>query len=69
MTLLSGVLPGATADDLIAAYDREKAREPRTAAVLLGAAGLVRYDGWLYVPLFGALIWLRSRDLAGAGYP
>jgi 4-amino-4-deoxy-L-arabinose transferase-like glycosyltransferase len=36
------------------------------AAVLLGAAGLVRYDGWLYVPLFGALIWLRSRDLPRA---
>lgn len=36
------------------------------AAVVLGAAGLVRYDGWLYVPLFGALIWLRSRDLPRA---
>ena len=34
------------------------------AAVLLGAAGLVRYDGWLYVPLFGGLLWLRQRNLA-----
>jgi len=32
------------------------------AAVVLGAAGLVRYDGWLYVPLFAALLWWRSRD-------
>jgi hypothetical protein len=30
-------------------------------AVLLGAAGLVRYDGWMYVPLFGALLWWRTR--------
>ncbi|MGZ6124746.1 MAG: glycosyltransferase family 39 protein [Myxococcales bacterium] len=36
------------------------------AALLLAAAGLVRYDGWLYLPLFGALIWLRSRDLPRA---
>jgi 4-amino-4-deoxy-L-arabinose transferase-like glycosyltransferase len=35
-------------------------------ALLLGAAGLVRYDGWLYVPLFGALIWQRRRDVAAA---
>jgi len=35
-------------------------------ALLLGAAGLVRYDGWLYVPLFGALLFLRSRDLPRA---
>jgi 4-amino-4-deoxy-L-arabinose transferase-like glycosyltransferase len=35
-------------------------------ALLLGAAGLVRYDGWLYVPLFGALLLLRGRDLARA---
>src|SRR5207237_1228976 len=34
------------------------------SAILLGAAGLVRYDGWLYVPLFGALLWLRQRNLA-----
>ncbi len=32
------------------------------AAVLLGAAGLVRYDGWIYVPLFGALFVVRGRD-------
>jgi 4-amino-4-deoxy-L-arabinose transferase-like glycosyltransferase len=32
------------------------------AAVLLGAAGLVRYDGWMYLPLFGALLYLRFRD-------
>lgn len=35
---------------------------PVAAALLLGAAGLVRYDGWLYVPLFGALLYLRRRD-------
>jgi len=39
------------------------------AAVLLGAAGLVRYDGWLYVPLFTALLWWRQRDhLRAAGF-
>jgi len=31
-------------------------------AVLLGAAGLVRYDGWLYVPLLGGLLLWRRRD-------
>jgi 4-amino-4-deoxy-L-arabinose transferase-like glycosyltransferase len=31
------------------------------AAVLLGAAGLVRYDGWLYVPLFCGLLLLDWR--------
>lgn len=36
------------------------------AALLLGAAGLVRYDGWMYVPLFGALLWLRRRNLPRA---
>lgn len=36
------------------------------AAVLLGAAGLVRYDGWMYVPLLGAVLFLRSRDLPRA---
>ena len=35
-------------------------------ALLLGAAGLVRYDGWLYVPLFGALLWQRGRDVPRA---
>ena len=35
--------------------------EAAWAALLLGAAGLVRYDGWLYVPLFGALFLLRGR--------
>src|SRR5205823_755718 len=32
------------------------------AAALLGAAGLVRYDGWMYLPLFAGLHWLRKRD-------
>jgi len=32
------------------------------AAILLGAAGLVRYDGWLFVPLFAALLLYRRRD-------
>ena len=36
------------------------------AALLLGAAGLVRYDGWMYVPLFAALLYVRTRDLARA---
>src|SRR3954468_24343903 len=35
-------------------------------AVVLGAAGLVRYDGWMYVPLFGALLWLRTRKIGRA---
>jgi 4-amino-4-deoxy-L-arabinose transferase-like glycosyltransferase len=35
-------------------------------ALLLGAAGLVRYDGWMYVPLFGALLLWRHRRLRGA---
>ena len=30
------------------------------AALLLGAAGLVRYDGWMYLPLFAALLYLRE---------
>lgn len=30
------------------------------AALLLGAAGLIRYDGWMYVPLFAALLWWRD---------
>src|SRR5713101_2809067 len=30
------------------------------AAVLLGAAGLIRYDGWMYLLLFGALSYLRK---------
>jgi 4-amino-4-deoxy-L-arabinose transferase-like glycosyltransferase len=39
---------------------------PFLAAVLLGAGGLVRYDGWLYVPLFGALLWIRQRNVRRA---
>ncbi len=31
-------------------------------AVLLGAAGLVRYDGWMYVPLLGGLLLWRQRN-------
>jgi len=39
------------------------------SALLLGAAGLVRYDGWMYLPLFGALLLVRTRDLPRAlGY-
>jgi 4-amino-4-deoxy-L-arabinose transferase-like glycosyltransferase len=37
--------------------------EALLSALLLGAAGLVRYDGWLYVPLFGAIFLVRGRDL------
>jgi 4-amino-4-deoxy-L-arabinose transferase-like glycosyltransferase len=37
-----------------------------SAALLLGAAGLVRYDGWMYVPLFGSLLFLRTKDLSRA---
>jgi 4-amino-4-deoxy-L-arabinose transferase-like glycosyltransferase len=36
------------------------------SALLLGAAGLVRYDGWMYVPLFGALLFWRRRDVLRA---
>jgi 4-amino-4-deoxy-L-arabinose transferase-like glycosyltransferase len=32
------------------------------AALLIGAAGLVRYDGWIYLPLLGALLYARFRD-------
>lgn len=32
------------------------------AALLLGAAGLVRYDGWMYLPLFALLHYWRRRD-------
>jgi hypothetical protein len=32
------------------------------SAVLIGAAGLVRYDGWLYAALFTTLLFYRSRD-------
>jgi 4-amino-4-deoxy-L-arabinose transferase-like glycosyltransferase len=33
------------------------------AAVLLSAAGLIRYDGWMYVPLFAALLfWQDYQD-------
>ena len=43
--------------------------QPLLSAVLLGAAGLVRYDGWMYVPLFGALLLARTRDVPRAlGY-
>jgi hypothetical protein len=39
------------------------------AALLIGAAGLVRYDGWLYVPLFTGYLWWRQRDhLRAAGF-
>ena len=41
-------------------------RRTLLAALLLGAAGLVRYDGWLYLPLFGLLLLRRQRDLARA---
>ena len=36
------------------------------AALLLGAAGLIRYDGWLYLPLFAALLWWRDREAGTA---
>ena len=32
------------------------------SALLLGTAGLVRYDGWIYLPLFGALLFQRHRN-------
>jgi len=35
-------------------------------ALLLACAGLVRYDGWLYVPLCGALVYARRRRLTDA---
>jgi len=39
------------------------------SALLLGAAGLVRYDGWMYVPLFGALLfWRRRRFVTALGF-
>lgn len=36
------------------------------AALLLGAAGLIRYDGWIYLPLFAALLWWRNREEGSA---
>ncbi|MFL5364377.1 MAG: glycosyltransferase family 39 protein [Myxococcales bacterium] len=33
-------------------------------ALLLACAGLIRYDGWLYVPLCAALVYARGRKLA-----
>jgi len=36
-------------------------------ALLVGAAGLVRYDGWMYVPLLAGLLLWRRRDLLRAG--
>jgi len=39
------------------------------SALLLGAAGLVRYDGWMYLPLLGALLLVRTREVPRAlGY-
>jgi hypothetical protein len=32
------------------------------SALLIGAAGLVRYDGWLYAPLLALLLYWRRRD-------
>ncbi len=38
-------------------------------AVLLGAAGLVRYDGWMYVPLLaGLLLWRRREPVRTAAF-
>jgi 4-amino-4-deoxy-L-arabinose transferase-like glycosyltransferase len=51
---------------LLAAIDLALLDRAAPAAVLLGAAGLIRYDGWLYVPLLGALLFLRRRDLLRA---
>jgi 4-amino-4-deoxy-L-arabinose transferase-like glycosyltransferase len=50
LALFLGALDCALLDDAVA------------GAALLGAAGLVRYDGWMYVPLMGALLYLRRRD-------
>jgi len=36
------------------------------AGLLLGCAGLVRYDGWMYVPLCGALVYAQRRKVADA---
>jgi 4-amino-4-deoxy-L-arabinose transferase-like glycosyltransferase len=48
---------------LLAAIDCALLDRALASAILLGAAGLVRYDGWLYVPLLGVLLFLRQRDL------
>ncbi len=47
---------------LLAAIDLVLLDRAVAAAILLGAAGLVRYDGWLYLPLLGALLFLHRRD-------
>lgn len=51
---------------LLAALLAAVEERPIVAALLLGAAGLVRYDGWLYVPLVGAVFLIRGRDLPRA---
>jgi len=49
---------------LLGSIDRLLAGRAMAAAVLVGLGGLVRYDGWLYVPLMAALLWRRPRAAA-----
>jgi hypothetical protein len=46
-----------------------EAEQVALSALLIGAAGLVRYDGWIYAVLFAALLFYRSRDaVRSAGF-
>ena len=53
----------AALDLLMVARESDRAARSRlvACALFLGAAGLVRYDGWLYVPLFCGLLLLDWR--------
>jgi len=54
LALLLGAILGVLRGDVV------------VPGLLLGAAGLVRYDGWMYVPLLGFLIVRRQRNLLRA---
>jgi 4-amino-4-deoxy-L-arabinose transferase-like glycosyltransferase len=49
---------------LLASADLLLSERLAASALLLGAAGMVRYDGWLYVPLFAAWLVLRRVHLS-----
>jgi hypothetical protein len=53
-------------DALIAGLDRGRFRWLVIAALLLGLACATRYDGWLYIPIFGGTIAVWGRDRVAA---
>ena len=50
----------------LACVDTLLSGEVVVPALLLGAAGLVRYDGWIYLPLLSALFWRERGTLRTA---